>query len=154
MNVSWNNSYAQPSNWHYDGDQLLIVTHSGAQYGNNPIVVNVTATQGQPSCNNFTFNIYNSRLKSTLDIRQLGDDLYIFLKPNMSYIENKGKPQENIIDATKWEMAIYNSSTGEKIYYDRTPSGKTISTSGWKPGIYVVQVTIGDEELTEKIVVK
>ena len=154
MNVSWNNSYAQPSNWHYDGDQLVIVTHSGAQYGNNPIVVNVTATQGQPSCNNFTFNIYNSRLKSTLDIRQLGDDLYIFLKPNMSYIENKGKPQENIIDATKWEMAIYNSSTGEKIYYDRTPSGKTISTSGWKSGIYVVQVTIGDEELTEKIVVK
>ena len=154
MNVTWNNSYAQPSNWYYDGDQLLIVSHPGSQYGNNPIVVNVTASQGQPSCNNFSFNIYNSGLNSTLDIRQLGNNLNISLKPNMSYIENKSIPQKNIIDATKWEIDIYNSSTGEKIYYDRTSSEKTINTSGWKTGIYVVQVTIGDEVLTEKIVVK
>ena len=35
-----------------------------------------------------------------------------------------------------------------------TSRSETISTVGWPKGIYVFKVTIGKEELTEKIMVK
>ena len=35
-----------------------------------------------------------------------------------------------------------------------TNRSETISTAGWPKGIYIVKVTVGKEELTEKVMVK
>ncbi len=54
-----------------------------------------------------------------------------------------------------WILEIYNARTGRKMIrkelYDNLYN---VNTTGWEPGIYIIQVTIGEEILSEKIVVK
>lgn len=54
-----------------------------------------------------------------------------------------------------WMLEIINAATGRVMAKQSSTSrSETISTAGWPKGIYVVKVTIGKEELTEKVIVK
>ena len=54
-----------------------------------------------------------------------------------------------------WTIEIINATTGQVMAtQSSTNRSETISTAGWPKGIYVVKVTIGKEELTEKVIVK
>ena len=54
-----------------------------------------------------------------------------------------------------WLLEIYNAETGEKVFCQKmTEPSCSIDTTGWKPGVYVVKAIIGDEVLTEKVIVK
>lgn len=54
-----------------------------------------------------------------------------------------------------WLLEIYNVETGEKmICQNMTESSCSIDTKGWKRGVYVVRVVIGDEVLSEKFIIK
>jgi hypothetical protein len=54
-----------------------------------------------------------------------------------------------------WIIEVYNAEKGEqKIALSSTSRSETISTIGWPKGIYIIKITIGKEELTEKIIVQ
>ena len=54
-----------------------------------------------------------------------------------------------------WTVEVRNAATGRLMATrSSTSRSETISTVGWPKGIYVVKATIGDEELTEKVIVK
>ena len=51
-------------------------------------------------------------------------------------------------------MEITSATTGRVMATRSSASrSETISTAGWPKGIYIVKVTIGKEELTEKVLV-
>ena len=54
-----------------------------------------------------------------------------------------------------WTIEVINAATGQVMATQSSTSrSETISTAGWPKGIYVVKVTIGKEELTEKVMIK
>jgi len=60
-------------------------------------------------------------------------------------------------DATEmpWKLEVRNALTGEIVYENKfSESTCAIETAGWKPGIYVVSVIMGDKVMSEKIAVK
>lgn len=52
-------------------------------------------------------------------------------------------------------LEIYEARSGSRMF-NTNIDGEFISidTSGWKPGVYIVKVTIGDKILSEKVVMK
>lgn len=62
---------------------------------------------------------------------------------------------EDITESVSWMLEVYNTTSGRKVFEQKV-EGKngTILTAGWKPGVYVVKATIGDEVLSEKVVVR
>ena len=58
-------------------------------------------------------------------------------------------------DDEPWTLEILNAMTGELMTTrNSTNHSTTVSTAGWPKGMYVVRVTIGNEVLTEKVIVK
>jgi len=54
-----------------------------------------------------------------------------------------------------WTVEVINAETGRVMAMQSSMNrSETISTAGWPKGIYIVKVTIGKEELTEKVMVK
>jgi hypothetical protein len=59
------------------------------------------------------------------------------------------------LERQKWTLETYNASSGRKVYSAIVEGSKsTIDTSDWKPGVYIVKASNGNQELSEKIVVK
>lgn len=155
MNVSWNNSYTQPSNWYYDNDQLLILTYPSDQIYNLPIIVNVTAPQGQPTCNNFQIVIYGNNSKNWMNVVKENGELLITIIPTQVTDMNIINEHESQMEKYKWELNVYNAYSGQKIVNEeRIGFSSTLNISGWKAGIYIITATINDEILSEKIVIK
>ena len=54
-----------------------------------------------------------------------------------------------------WTLEVRNASTGVLMATLSSNSrSESISTAGWSKGVYIIKVTIGKEELTEKILVQ
>ena len=54
-----------------------------------------------------------------------------------------------------WELSVIDSVTGETIYRSHVDgSEKTLNTTGWKSGIYIIKATVGDQTQTQKLSVK
>lgn len=70
-------------------------------------------------------------------------------------VTEKQQSTESLLYYTAHNLQVYNSTTGE-IVIDEEFEGSyyTVNTIGWKSGIYIIRVTIGDEVLTKKIVIK
>lgn len=52
-------------------------------------------------------------------------------------------------------LMVYNSQNGEKVFEGKKQdSKKTLDSSGWKHGIYIIKVVIGKEVLSEKVIVQ
>lgn len=55
----------------------------------------------------------------------------------------------------KWTLETYNASTVRKVYSTTVEGSKyTIDTTGWKPGVYIVKASDGNQVWSEKVVVK
>lgn len=56
---------------------------------------------------------------------------------------------------SSWTLEIYKSSTGEKVFtQDIRGHSYSVNTSGWPSGVYIVRASIGNEVLSDKIVIK
>lgn len=54
-----------------------------------------------------------------------------------------------------WKIEVFSALSGEKVFEEKiTGKSYIIDTTGWKPGIYVIRATIGNEVLNEKVIVK
>lgn len=152
-NISY--SVTTPSNPNYsheDGNLNLVYPNVST---NNPIIINIQEID-PISCEEDSYQIIvlpnNLLLSYNLKASYLNNRIYIYLNPTDS---DEGLNERTDMDDTIWDLDIFSLSTGQKIYSGKH-SGKecTLDTTGWKSDIYLIQITIGDKTLTEKIIVK
>lgn len=138
--ASYSNGGAIPSVWGHNsinGDITFVTTNTSA-----PVIINVDDAYGNhyelyawPS--NYNINVSNG--DSGITISLVEDDH-----------SEKGISLDHL-----WTVEVRNVTTGQMMATrSSTSRSETISTVGWPKGIYVVKATIGDEELTEKVIVK
>lgn len=139
--VSYSSSGATPSIWGFsssNGDLTFVTTTPNAA-----VVINVTDTGG----NNYTLYAYaTSQYKLNVSNGYYGI--------TVSVVED-GDSDRGISVDQPWTVEVRNAATGQLMATrSSTSRSETISTVGWPKGIYVVKATIGEEELTEKVIVK
>lgn len=70
-------------------------------------------------------------------------------------IELVGNSKETLAVGTEWDLEVYDSMQGMKEKKTNIKTTQTkINTFGWKDGVYIVRAKIGDEVISEKLVVK
>ena len=139
--VSYSSSGAIPTSWNPDlTNGWLYFTTSTPSV---PVVINVTDGCG----NSYTLYAYGmSQYKLNVSSGEGGI--------TVSLVED-GDSDRNISVDQPWTVEVRNVTTGQMMATrSSTSRSETISTVGWPKGIYVVKATIGDEELTEKVIVK
>ena len=139
--VSYSSSGATPTSWNPDlTNGWLYFTTSTPSV---PVVINVTDGCG----NSYTLYAYGmSQYKLNVSSGEGGI--------TVSLVED-GDSDRNISVDQPWTVEVRNVTTGQMMATrSSTSRSETISTVGWPKGIYVVKATIGDEELTEKVIVK
>lgn len=140
--VTYDSSGATPSAWGFHPNQgLLYFTNSTP---NAAVVLNVTDGCGNSyvlyafATNQYGINVSYGDNSLTVTLNEDGDD------------------SEVLRSSEPWTMEICNAMTGELMATRSSMSSRstTISTAGWPKGMYVVRVTIGNEVLTDKVVIK
>ncbi len=149
-------SGTNPIGWTHSGNTVTfqfsftdINDPNSPRYTQNPASLTITGTYPN-SCECFQFTVIgqipqNYALMSgdspdmNLNISCLSDQTYSI---SCGAIDN-------------WELSVIDSATGETTHRSHVDgTEKTLNTSGWKSGIYIIKATAGKEVLTEKIQVK
>ena len=149
-------SGTNPIGWTHSGNTVTfqfsftdINDPNSPRYTQNPASLTITGTYPN-SCECFQFTVIgqipqNYALMSgdspdmNLNISCLSDQTY---SVSCGAIDN-------------WELSVIDSATGETTHRSHVDgTEKTLNTSGWKSGIYIIKATAGKEVLTEKIQVK
>ena len=108
-----------------------------------PVVINIDDVCG----NHYVLYAFASSQYS-MNISNENNEITITLNEN-------GEFQRDIAYDLPWTIEVHNAETGElKVTLSSTNRSESISTAGWSKGVYIVKVTIGKEELTEKIIVQ
>lgn len=139
--VTYDCSGATPSAWGFHPDQgLLYFTNSTP---NTPVVLNVTDGCG------------NSYVLYAFATNQYGINVS-YGDNSLTVTLNAGSDPPTSTDVDlPWTLEIRNATTGELMTTrNSTSRSTTISTAGWPKGMYVVNVTVGKETWSEKIVKK
>lgn len=101
----------------------------------------------------FTFHIQHAVIQNS-------SNLSLNVNTNREHldisIENQQKSETNMTTPKVWTLSITNAQNGQ-IVYDSTINNNnkaSVSTFGWKSGVYVIKGIIGEEMITKKIYVK
>lgn len=150
---------------------------------NSPNLVNASVSYSGETPTNWIFSPNNGTLKvgmsstigSTVNVHVVCEngstyDLPIVVTNNLnllSVVVSDGQIEvtispESCSDQTDlntedliWTLEVYNATTTEKVFTKTVRGGSfIIDTTGWKPGVYVVKVTIGKEVYSKKVIVK
>lgn len=63
--------------------------------------------------------------------------------------------KEALVSLTEWDIEIYDAMQSMKEKRPKIKGKQTkLNTSSWKDGVYIVRAIIGDEVITEKLIVK
>jgi hypothetical protein len=139
--VTYGSSGATPSIWTFSptyGDLTFVTSNTSA-----PVIINVHDVCG----NNYTLYAYASSYYS-INVSNGEGGITVTL------VEDGDASKDFTLDEP-WTIEIINAATGQVMATQSSTSrSETISTAGWPKGIYVVKVTIGKEELTEKVMIK
>ena len=120
------------------------------RYIQNPASLTITGTYPS-SCECFQFTVIG-QLPQGYTLTSDGDspdlDLNISSSSDQTYNVTCGATDG-------WELSVIDSSTGETIYRSHVDgTEKTLNTTGWKPGVYIIKATVGDQVQTQKLSVK
>jgi Glycosyl hydrolases family 16/Secretion system C-terminal sorting domain len=147
-----NYTWTIPSAWtrNYTSQNIISIYTNSSPGGQ----VIVTATNTASGCNN-TIQPITGYMGSTTNC---GTYLMAFT-PNPSTSESSlvlSADGEKIVDEnTQWEFEVYDQQQTLKVKSAQIKGNQSkINTSNWKDGIYLVRVKIGDELISEKLVVK
>lgn len=141
-----------PSGWSrfYTNDNIISINTNSAPGG--PVIF--TATNTTSGCNNtikpvtgYMGGMYNC-----------GTYLMVFT-PNPSTNETtlvlSADGEKIVNENSQWELEVFDQQQGLKEKRIKIKGKQTnINTSNWKDGIYLVRIKIGDEIISEKLVVK
>lgn len=146
--VSQNGGNVTPTSWNFNSSTGVLKVGMPASAGKT-VVVKVTCSGG---------TVYNLPITTTyelfpvMSLSRSGNTLEVSVSPILSSEASLVKP---FVDKKEWALKVYNTLTGEKMFEQiiSDPSCR-INTTGWKAGVYVINAIVGDEVLSEKIVVK
>ena len=137
--VSYSTTAAIPTIWGHnssDGDLTFVSTST-----TTPVVINVTDMCG----NHYT--LYAAP-QSSYNMNVLSSE------SGISVMLNEEESLKGLSIDHSWTVEVINAETGRVMATQSSMNrSETISTAGWPKGIYIVKVTIGKEELTEKVIV-
>lgn len=143
--------------------QNKIVTHSGSplSYWNYISSTGVVKLKFPQTTNIQTVRINaknpNSCEKSIIDVKtkqsasSLSSGIIVSVAQNQInfQMEETGKSQFSALP-----IEVVNSETGRSVYSGILYDGLSISTIGWKPGIYIIVYNDSEKKVTQKITVK
>lgn len=139
--VTYSSSGATPTAWGFNPSTSVL--NFKAPPGSAPVVINAVDV----CANQYTLYAFPSGAKN-IDVSYEDNSLAIILNDNDD--DSDGSREDE-----PWTMEIRNAMTGELMTTQNSNSRSTsVSTAGWPKGMYVVRVTIGNEVLTEKVVIK
>jgi hypothetical protein len=139
--VSYSSSGATPTFWSFDSTNGSLIFNTSTP--SVPVVINVTDGCG----NSYTLYAFGTS-QYKLNVSSGEGEITV------SLVED-GDSDRGISVNLPWTVEVRNAATGRLMATrSSTSRSETISTVGWPKGIYVVKATIGDEELTEKVIVK
>lgn len=149
------NGNVTPYTWSFDTNNgILYVGMPSSPSGSAAIVIYVTTALG----NSFTLPILRTSTVYSMSIEPNPGQITISLfnlKDGEDKQNNGGVDKLSSNDQFSWDLEVYNALTGKKVYNKEVDGASfTLDTTSWEPGVYIVKVTIGDEMLSEKIVVK
>ena len=139
--VTYSSSGVTPTAWGYNSDTGVL--NFKTSVSNAAVIINVTDCSG----NNYTLYAYGvSQYK--LNVSNGDSDITV------SLVEGDDSERGISIDQP-WTVEVRNVTTGLLMAnLSSTSRSESISTVGWPKGVYIVKVTIGEEELTEKVIVR
>ena len=139
--VTYSSSGATPSSWGFNPTTGIL--NFNTLNTSAPVIINVHDGCG----NNYTLYAYASSYYS-INVSNGEGGITVTL------VEDGDASKDFTLDEP-WTIEVINAATGQVMATQSSTSrSETISTAGWPKGIYVVKVTIGKEELTEKVMIK
>lgn len=156
ISVSQGGSYVS---WSYDGDQTITFTPI---YSNSQRQFVFTGTGNVGSCNNFSITVTSTNVpiasrENAISIGVEGSQINVKLMclNNEKSTDTNERQEQTLIENLQWTLEVYNTTTGEKVF-DQNVIGAyyIVDTTDWKSGVYAVRAIIGDEVLSEKVIVK
>ena len=143
-----NYSWTIPSGWtnfYTSGNMISINTNSAS--GGNIIV------SANTSCNNNVVIISGYMSSGSCG------GYYLAISPNPTAsettVELMPEGEKTIDENILWGLDVYDQMQGMKAKNPQIKGKQAkINTSNWKDGVYVVRAKIGDEVITEKLIVK
>lgn len=140
--ASYSSTATIPSSWNFNPSSGEIVTVMPSYNNNIPIVINIDDIFEN------TFNLYLFSTTSKSIETSYGDN-------SLTITLNDNDDEEGSHEDVPWTMEIRNAMTGELMTTRNSTSRTlTVSTAGWPKGMYVVNVTVGKETWSEKIMKK
>ena len=138
--VTYSSSGATPSSWGFNSSSGIL--NFNTLNTTVPVIINVHDGCG----NNYTLYAFPSGSYS-INVSNGEGEITV------SLVEDGDASKDFTLDEP-WTMEITSATTGRVMATRSSASrSETISTAGWPKGIYIVKVTIGKEELTEKVLV-
>lgn len=141
--ASYSTSATIPTYWAHIPSSGEIYVVMPTNNNGVPIVINIDDVFG----NHYTLYLYAQRSYS-MNVSNENNDIVVTLNENGDFLEEIAYDQP-------WTIKVYNAETGElTASLSSTNRSESISTARWPKGIYIVNVSFGDEILSEKVVVK
>ena len=142
--VSYSSSGTTPLYWGFDPSTGEIDVTMPSNNNNVPIVLNIDDVCG----NQYTLYLFPMNYNS-MNVSYGDSSITLTLNEN-------GNPETGLSLDQPWTLEVSNALTGTLMATRSSMSSRstTISTAGWPKGMYVVRVTIGNEVLTDKVVIK
>ena len=147
IRVSQGGSYVQ--SFSFDGNQTITFV-AAYNYTDKQFVISGTGNDG--SCNDFNITVHTTKTP----IQPLKFSMSASVDDGKLEVEVKSLASDGSIQTNRtWALEVNNITTGAMVFCQKVKdSNFIIDTTGWKPGVYIVRVTIGKEKHTEKVVVK
>jgi hypothetical protein len=138
--VTYSSSGAVPTAWGFNSTNGVL--NFKAPAGSAPVIINVHDVCG----NNYV--LYAMPSSYGINVSNGYNDITVTL------VED-GDASKDFTPEESWTVEVINAETGRVMATQSSMNrSETISTAEWPKGIYIVKVTIGKEELTEKVMVK
>lgn len=144
-----------PYIWSFDSSNgILYVGMPSSPSGTAVINVHVTTALG----NSFTLPIVRASTVYSMSVGVNLGQMTISLVEDEKDADESSLSDDNRLPSEKtvsWNLEVTNVTTGKKVFSQEIEGSSFIlDTRGLEPGIYIVMATIGDEVLSEKVIVK
>ena len=147
--VSYSGGNVSPTFWTLNDYNILVVGMPSSL--NSVVVMHVDCSDGT----SYNLPIITTNSVSLMSVSLNGGILEVEVTPNHALSEIDGYNFTSLPEVSTWSLEIRNALTGAKAYNQQVDGSYCeIDTSCLSKGVYVIRVIVGNEVLSEKIVIK
>lgn len=148
--VSYVGGNASPTSWSLVESYHILVVGMPSTL-NSTVVMHVACSDGT----SYNLPIVTTNSVYLMSVSLDGGNLGVEIIPNYDISQIDDYLFSSLPEISTWNVEIRNALTGTKVY-DQQVNGSScnIDTYCMSKGVYVIRVTIGDEVLSEKVVIR